>query len=71
LRIDTDVTLAALERAIADRNPAPGLLHRSDHGVQYARTRSVSRLEAIGAHPSMAAVGNVYENAMAESFLAP
>ena len=37
--IDTDLTLAALERAIRCRHPAPGLLHHSDHGVQYASTR--------------------------------
>lgn len=69
-RIDTDLTLAALGRAIADRDPAPGLIHHSDHGVQYASTRYVARLEAIGARISMAAVGNPYQNAMAESFFA-
>jgi len=70
LWIDTDLTLAALERAIAGRDPAPGLIHHSDHGVQYASTRYVDRLEAIGAQISMAAMGNVYENALAESFFA-
>jgi transposase InsO family protein len=69
-RIDTDLTLAALERAIADRRPAPGLIHHSDHGVQYASHRYVACLVAIGAQISMAAVGNVYENALAESFFA-
>ena len=68
--IDTDLPLAALNRAIADRQPAPGLIHHSDHGVQYASTRYVARLEQIGAQISMAAVGNVYENALAESFFA-
>ena len=68
--IDTDLCLAALERAISDRAPAPGLIHHSDHGVQYAATRYVARLEAIGAEVSMAAIGNVYENALAESFFA-
>jgi putative transposase len=68
--IDTDLTLAALERAIASRHPTPGLIHHSDHGVQYASTRYVARLEAVGAQISMAALGNVYENALAESFFA-
>jgi putative transposase len=68
--IDTDLTLAALERAIAGRSPAPGLIHHSDHGVQYASSRYGARLEAIGAQISMAAIGNVYENALAESFFA-
>jgi len=68
--IDTDLTLAALERAIATRQPTPGLIHHSDHGVQYASGRYVDRLAQIGAQVSMAAVGNVYENALAESFFA-
>jgi putative transposase len=68
--IDTRLTLAALERAIAGRRPEPGLIHHSDHGVQYASARYVERLEQIGAQISMAALGNVYENALAESFFA-
>lgn len=68
--IDTALTLTALERAITARRPASGLIHHSDHGVQYASRRYVERLTAIGAQISMAAVGHVYENAMAESFFA-
>lgn len=68
--IDTDLTLAALERAIGCRQPGPGMIHHSDHGVQYAATRYVARLEQCGARISMAAIGNVYENALAESFFA-
>jgi putative transposase len=68
--IDTELTLAALEHAIAGRRPESGLIHHSDHGVQYASTRYVERLELIGAQISMAAIGNVYENALAESFFA-
>jgi len=68
--IDTELTVTALEHAIRSRQPAPGLVHHSDHGVQYASTRYVQRLEQIGAQISMAAIGNVYENALAESFFA-
>ncbi|MGH8572897.1 MAG: IS3 family transposase, partial [Gammaproteobacteria bacterium] len=68
--IDTDLSVAALEHAIRSRQPAPGLIHHSDHGVQYASTRYVDRLAQIGAAISMATVGNVYENALAESFFA-
>ena len=67
-RIDTHLTLAALERALQQRRPAPGLIHHSDHGVQYASTDYVARLEAAGIQLSMAAVGNPYENAQIESF---
>ena len=67
--IDSQLTLAALERALALRQPpAAGLIHHSDHGVPYASSASVSRLEAAGLQLSMAAVGNPYENAQAESF---
>lgn len=68
--IDTDLTLAALEQAITRRHPGPGMIHHSDHGVQYASTRYVARLEVLGAHISMAAVGNPYQNALVESFFA-
>ena len=67
-RIDTQLTLAALEMALQHRQPDPGLIHHSDHGVQYASTAYVDRLEAVGFQLSMAAVGNPYENAMIESF---
>ena len=66
--IDTDLTLAALEQAIAERRPAPGLIHHSDRGVQYASAAYVARLTEVGARVSMAAVGNPYENAKAERF---
>jgi putative transposase len=66
--IDTDLTLTALAMALVTRQPAPGLIHHSDRGVQYASGAYVERLEAVGAQISMAARGNPYENAQAESF---
>lgn len=64
----TQFTLAALRQAIEQRHPQPGLIHHSDRGVQYASHDYVEQLEQIGAQISMAAVGNPYENAKAESF---
>lgn len=66
--IDTRLTLAALDQALATRQSATGLIHHSDQGVQYASDAYVDRLDAIGARISMAAVGNPYENAKAERF---
>ena len=66
--IDTRLTLAALDQALATRRPAPGFIHHSDQGVQYASAAYVARLAEAGARSSMAAVGNPYENAKAESF---
>lgn len=67
-RIDTRLALAALDQALASRAPAPGLIHHSDRGVQYASGDYIARLEGAGARISMTAVGNPYENAKAESF---
>jgi putative transposase len=43
--IDTRLTLLALEMALASRRPAPGLIHHSDQGVQYASSEYVARLQ--------------------------
>jgi transposase InsO family protein len=66
--IDTSLILASLDQALAQRHPSPGLIHHSDQGVQYASQPYVTRLEQAGLSPSMSAVGNLYENASAESF---
>jgi len=66
--IDTRLTLAALNRAIAARRPRVGLIHHSDRGVQYASGEYVARLGEIGACPSMSKAGCPYDNAKAESF---
>lgn len=66
--IDTKLTLAALERAISGRQPAPGLIHHSDRGVQYASAEYVRRLQQGEIQISMSARGNPYDNAKAESF---
>lgn len=66
--IDTRLTLSALEMALTARRPDPGLIHHSDQGVQYASAEYVARLEQSGVRISMAALGNPYENAKAESF---
>lgn len=67
-QMDTRLTLAALEMALEARQPAPGLIHHSDRGVQYASTEYVARLEQAQAQVSMSATGNPYDNAKVESF---
>ena len=61
--------LYALERAIANRRPPPGLVHHSDQGVQYACREYVERLRHYGMLPSMSRPANPYDNATCESFL--
>ena len=66
--LDADLPLAALNNALAARCPAPGLLHHSDQGVQYASRVYVDRLRSAGITPSMSRKGNPYDNAKMESF---
>ncbi len=66
--IDSQLTLVALNHAIALRRPERGLIHHSDRGVQYAASAYVDRLSEVGALVSMSAKGNPYDNAKAESF---
>jgi len=66
--IATRLTLSALEMGLQRRCPPPGLIPHSDRGVQYASSAYIARLEQAGALPSMAARGNPYDNAFAESF---
>lgn len=66
--IDTQLTLHALEEGLRVRQVRPEWIHHSDQGVQYASTVYVQRLHEAGARISMAAKGNPYENAQAESF---
>jgi transposase InsO family protein len=60
---------AALEMAIAARQPAPGLVHHSDRGVQYASAEYVQVLQQHGLIPSMSRPANPYDNASCESFM--
>jgi len=60
---------AALEMALAARQPAPGLVHHSDRGVQYAAAEYVQVLHQHGIVPSMSRPANPYDNASCESFM--
>jgi len=66
--IDAALALAALNQAIALRNPTPGLIVHSDRGSQYASADFRERLSECGFRPSMSAKGNCYDNAPMESF---
>jgi putative transposase len=61
--------MAALEKAIAERKPPPGLVHHSDRGVQYASDAYVGVLRKHGMIPSMSRPANPYDNASCESFM--
>lgn len=66
--LETSLALKALCMALACRHPAPGAIHHSDQGVQYASEEYVAELGQHGFLISMARRGNPYENATIESF---
>jgi len=65
----TELMLAALDMAIAQRRPTD-VIHHSDHGCQYTSYAFGKRCREAGVMPSMGTVGDAYDNAMAESFFA-
>lgn len=68
--LQAQLAIAALDRAIAARQPAYGsLIHHSDRGVQYACGDYAARLKTHGIQASMSRVGNPYDNAKAERFM--
>jgi putative transposase len=67
-RMTNDLVFQALDRAVVAKQPAPGLLHHSDRGSQYASLEYQKRLKAYGMTCSMSRRGNCYDNAVIESF---
>jgi putative transposase len=59
---------AALDMALASRQPRAGLLHHSDRGSQYTATAYRGLLEGSGIIMSMSGKGEPYDNALMESF---
>ncbi len=60
----------ALAMALANRQPGAGLIHHADRGCQYTSLAVGAALREAGILPSMGAVGDCYDNAVAESFFA-
>jgi putative transposase len=63
------LAVTALQRAIAARQPKPGLVHHSDRGIQYASADYVAVLNEHQMTPSMSRPANPYDNATCESFM--
>lgn len=61
------LVLAALRQAIAARQPAPGLIHHTDRGGQYAGGAYRQVLGRARMRQSMSRADNVYDNAFMES----
>jgi putative transposase len=67
-RLTADLATDALTMAWFRRRPAPGVLHHSDRGSQYASGAFQDRLTAYGMTCSMSRKGNCWDNAPTESW---
>jgi transposase InsO family protein len=68
--LHTELVERALQAACKSRRPAPGLLHHSDRGSQYASHTYQKLLAKRLIQVSMSRKGNCYDNAVTESFFA-
>jgi putative transposase len=67
--LEAELAVSALRMALMERQPAPGLVHHSDRGVQYASAVYTELLKQHQAAVSMSRKGNPYDNAACESFM--
>jgi len=67
--LGVELTLGALRMALARRRPAPGLIHHSDQGVQYAAHEYVAVLRDHRIEISMSRAGKPNDNAACERFI--
>ena len=67
-RPDTDLTVKALDMAIVQRRPQPGVVHHCDRGIHYANARYCAMLTRHGLVASFSRLGNCWDNAVTESF---
>ena len=66
----TELVTDALQMALAQRRPAPGLIWHSDQGSQFVSLAFGQQARAAGIAQSMGSRGDCYDNAVAESFFA-
>lgn len=64
----TPLCISALEMAFWRRKPAPGLLHHSDRGSQYASDEYRKHLNIMRMTQSMSRKGNCWDNSPTERF---
>src|SRR5687767_4735117 len=62
--LEDDLAIAALQMALQRRSPAPGLVHHSDRGVQYASRDYTSLLLDHGCIISMSRKGNPFDKCL-------
>ena len=68
--LQTDLVIQALDMALIQQRPQPGLLHHSDRGSQYTSYLYQQKLQDAGLIASMSRTANCLDNAPMESFWA-
>ena len=67
-RLKRSLAVEALRRAIANRNPAPGLVQHRGRGSQCCSVDCQAKLRTRGIPISMSGKGSCYDNSMVETF---
>ena len=71
-KLGTDMTeqivIASLKTAIKNRKPAPGMIHHTDRGGQYAGKEYRKIIKRADMRQSMSRAGDCYDNAFMESY---
>ena len=68
-RKDVNLALRALNRAVINRRPPPGLIFPTDRGIEYAARAFRRRLAQLNITQSMNRPGKVTDNTFIESFI--
>jgi transposase InsO family protein len=63
------IAVTALQQAITQRQPPPGVVVHNDQGIQFASSEFQDVLQAHQMVPSMSRPANPYDNATCESFI--
>jgi len=64
----SELVCDALNMAISQRRPGPGLIFHSDWGPQYTSSEFTTMLEQNEIHQSLSRTGQCWDNAVVESF---
>ena len=67
--LEAKLAVGALQMALDQRQPAPGLVHHSDRGSQYASGQYTDLLKAHSCQISMSHKASPWENAACESWM--
>ena len=67
--LEAKLAVGSLQMALDQRQPAPGLVHHSDRGSQYASGQYTDLLKAHGCQISMSHKASPWENTACESWM--